>query len=89
MSKGMNPPNGVEKFSAENIEECENYVCLMQRKLDKAVANDDKRKIRWYTDLLINKSEAVRILAVHNVASNKGKYTAGVDGVRLLGPYIA
>jgi RNA-directed DNA polymerase len=57
----------------------------MQRRLDKAVADGDKRKIRYFTYLLTRRSQAVRILAVHRVTvQNEGKKTPGVDGMRIL-----
>jgi len=63
----------------------EKYVSLIQRKLDKAVADDNKSKIHWFTHILSHKSRAVKILAVYRVTSlNQGKYTAGVDGVKMI-----
>lgn len=80
--------NGVDIrtiFNAENIRNCKSYVLKMQRKLDKAVASNDKEKkekIRWYVHLLSKRSRAMKILAVHQITSeNDGKYTAGIDGV--------
>ena len=68
-------------FSSDNISECERYVLTIQRRLDKAVANDDKPKIRWNLHLLSKRSRAVKILSVHRVCTtNQGKYTTGVDG---------
>ena len=70
-------------FSASNIKNCEKYVSSIQRKLDKAVAENNKSNIRWYTHLLSHKSRAVKILAVYRVTSlNQGKFTAGADGVK-------
>ena len=72
-------------FSAENRKRCEKYVRSIQRKLNKAVANNDKEKIRWYTHLLSKRSRAVKVLAVHHVtAENKGRDTAGTDGVKMV-----
>ena len=92
-SKGVNiliqfescqPIEADNTFTTSNIRSCERYVRHMQRKLDKAVANDDKAKIRWYFHLLSKKSLAVKILAVNRVTRiNKGKKTAGVDKVSL------
>ncbi|MYE88397.1 group II intron reverse transcriptase/maturase [Candidatus Poribacteria bacterium] len=71
-------------FTPENISDCEKYILTIQRRLDKAVANDDKFKIKWYTHLLMKRSRAVKILSVYRVCSvNQGKYTAGVDGVSM------
>lgn len=78
-------PIGTNIFSATNIKACEKYVCSIQRKLDKAVADNNKSNIRWYTHILSHKSRAVKILAVYRVTSlNQGKYTAGTDGVKLV-----
>jgi len=77
-------PIGTDIFSASNIKDCERYVSSIQGKLDKAVADNNKSNIRWYTHLLSHKSRAVKILAVHRVTSlNQGKYTAGSDRVKL------
>ena len=71
-------------FTPENISACEKYVLTIQRRLDKAVANDDRPKIRWYTHILMKRSRAVKILSVHRVCSvNQGKHTAGVDGIAI------
>ncbi len=76
--------SGQNTFSHDNITACEKYVLRIQRRLDKAVANDDKSKIRWYSHLLMKRSRAVKILAVHRVCQvNSGKHTAGVDGVSI------
>jgi RNA-directed DNA polymerase len=88
-------PNGSDIFSAENIRNCEKYVSLMQRKLDRAVAvrlwssgfirDNNKSDIRWFTHILSKKSKAVKILAVYRVTTlNQGKYTSGVDGVKMI-----
>jgi len=75
-------PIGTNIFSAENRRNCEKYVSSIQRKLNKAVADNNKSNIRWYTHLLSHKSRAVKILAVYRVTSlNQGKDTAGTDGV--------
>ena len=76
--------SGLDIFSPNNIRSCEKYVLSIQRRLDKAVANDDKPKIRWYTHLLVKKSRASKILAVYRVCEmNKGRNTAGVDEVSM------
>ena len=74
----------VNLFSAENIRNCEQYVFSMQQRLDKAVATNNVKRIQHIFDLLTKRSQAVKILAVHRVATlNQGKYTAGVDGIAL------
>ena len=78
-------PIGTDIFNATNIKACEKYVSSIQGKLDKAVADNNKSKIRWLTHLLSHKSRAVKILATYRVTSlNQGKYTAGIDGVKLI-----
>ena len=75
---------GFGVFSPQNISTCENHVRSIQRKLDKAVANDDENLIQWYVHLLSKKSRAVKILAVHRICEvNSGRYTAGVDGIAM------
>ena len=71
-------------FSAGNIKNCERYVFSIQRRLDKAVATNNVKRIQHIFDLLTKRSQAVKILAVHRVATlNQGKNTAGVDGIAL------
>ncbi|MFQ6039729.1 MAG: reverse transcriptase domain-containing protein, partial [Candidatus Poribacteria bacterium] len=78
-------PVGTDIFNSKNRKQCEKYVRSIQRKLDEAVADNDKEKIRWYIHLLSKRSRAVKVLAVYHVtAENKGRYTAGVDGIRML-----
>ena len=77
-------PSRIDTFSKENIDECKRYVLSIQRRLDKAVANGDKAKIKWYSHILSKKSRAVKVLAVHRVCQeNQGKHTAGVDGIAI------
>ena len=71
-------------FDAKTIRECEEYIISIQRKLDKVVADNDRKGIRETFDLLIKRSKAVRIFATWKITTrNKGKYTAGVDGIAL------
>ena len=75
---------GHDLFTPENIQSCENSVKFIQSRLDKAVANGDKTKIRWLTHQLSKKSRAVKILATHRICEvNQGKHTAGIDGVSM------
>ena len=76
------PTNRTDVFSQSNLDSCEKYVLSIQRRLDKAVANGDKSRIKWYSHILSKRSRAVKILAVHRVCKeNQGRHTAGVDGV--------
>ena len=71
-------------FSAENIRNCEKYVFSIQQRLDKAVASNDTKRIQHIFDLLTKRSFAVKVLAVYRITKrNKGKNTAGVDGISI------
>ena len=74
--------NADHLFCAENIRNCEKYVISIQRNLDKAVASNNTKRIRHIFDLLTKRSFAVKVLAVYRITKrNKGKNTAGVDGL--------
>jgi RNA-directed DNA polymerase len=76
--------SGQDTFSKANRVRCEKYVLSIQRRLDKAVANGDKPRIRWYSHILMKRSRAVKVLAVYRVCKvNQGRYTAGVDGIAM------
>lgn len=82
MTSSCIPQNST--FSASNIRACENYVFTMQKRLDKAVANNDHTAIRNIFTILVRRSRAVKILAVYRVTyKNTGKKTAGVDGISI------
>ena len=71
-------------FTIENIRKCEAYVLSMQKRLDRAVANNDSKGIRNTFDTLIRRSFAVRIIAVWRITQrNSGKNTAGVDNISI------
>ena len=68
-------------FTIENLRDCEKYVLATQRRLDKAVANNDVKSMQSLTYFL-SRSLAVKTLAVWRITyHNTGKYTAGIDGV--------
>jgi RNA-directed DNA polymerase len=68
-------------FNIENLRDCEKYVLATQRRLDKAVANNDVKSMQSLTYFL-SRSIAVKTLAVWRITyHNKGKYTAGIDRV--------
>jgi len=74
-------PSG-EWVDGDNRKRCADYVLKMQRRLDKAVSDNDQDRIRHIIYLLSRCSEAVRIVAIERVTRiNKGKHTAGVDGI--------
>ena len=65
------------------LREWPEFPVAVQR-LDKAVATNNVKRIQHIFDLLTKRSQAVKILAVHRVATlNQGKNTAGVDGITL------
>ena len=69
-------------FDTLTLRNCAKEVRSIQEKLDKAVANNDKTKIRWYCHILSKKSRAVKTLAVQKVCEmNQGRHTAGTDGL--------
>ena len=71
-------------FGADNIRNCEEYVISIQRRLDKAVADNDTKSIRETFDLLAKRSNAVKILVTQRITQrNQGKYTAGIDGIAI------
>ena len=56
----------------------------MQKRLDEAVATNNAKRIRHIFDLLTKRSFAVKVLAVYRITRrNKGKNTAGVDGISI------
>ena len=69
-------------FSPDNIRQCELNVLKIQHQLDKAVENDDTKRIRFLVHQLSAKSLSTRIMSIYRICYlNNGKYTAGVDGV--------
>lgn len=65
------------------LKRCEDYTIKMQRRLDKAVRDNDIDRIRHITYLLSRRSSAVKILAIERVTrNNNGKHTAGIDGIK-------
>ncbi len=46
MRNAICQPTDRNRFDTPNIKKCEKYVFTIQRKLDKAVANDDCVKIK-------------------------------------------
>ena len=77
-------PDNSNPFTAKNIRECSKYVRTIQMRLDKAVENDDKSKIKFYTHILSKRSRAAKILAVNRICKeNDGRYTAGTDGIAM------
>lgn len=83
-STDCHPIESKDVFSQENLISCKKYVKSIQQRLDKAVASDDKPKIRWYTHILVKRSKATKILATYKICKeNVGSRTAGVDGIAM------
>lgn len=83
--KGIDISQTFNPFNTENRRNCQRYVSIIQGRLDKGVANNDKEKIRWYVHLLTRRSKAAKILAIYHVTvQNHGRYTPGVDGLRMI-----
>ena len=73
-------PENTDIFGISNIRKCQRYTLRTQRRLDKAVAEDNQAKIRYFSYLLGKVSKAVKVLAVYRVCKlNDGKNTAGID----------
>ncbi|MDM8526296.1 reverse transcriptase domain-containing protein [Desulfococcaceae bacterium HSG8] len=60
-------------------------VTRLQARIVKAAKTGDEKRTRGLRRLLV-RSEAAKLLAVRRVTSNRGKKTAGVDGVKLETP---
>ena len=84
MSTDDATPDNINIFGIANVRQCEKYVVRTQQRLDRAVAEGNQAKIRYFSYLLGKRSKAVKILAVHRVCKiNDGKHTAGVDGMAI------
>ena len=84
MRQSICQPTDNNILSAQNIQRCRKYVTKIQRRLDKAVAKDDKPKIRCCLRILTVLSRAARVLATCKITkTNEGRYTSGVDKVAI------
>ncbi|EAZ89168.1 group II intron reverse transcriptase/maturase [Crocosphaera chwakensis] len=85
MSKTDLKPNTVE-WNQINWRKVEKAVFKLQKRIYQASVNGDIKKVRKLQKTLLN-SYYARLLAVRKVTQeNKGKKTAGVDGVKSLTP---
>ena len=73
--KTARQPMGTDVFNAENRRRCERYVRLIQGRLDKAVADNDKEKIRWYVHL---------VSQIHHMIPRAEGGTERLNNLRLL-----
>jgi RNA-directed DNA polymerase len=74
-------PDKEECWTCIDWNKAESYVAKLQNSIAMATANKDFRKVRDLQRLL-TKSLAARLVATRKVAQeNKGKRTAGIDGI--------
>jgi RNA-directed DNA polymerase len=80
-------PQGVsDEWSTTPWRKLERYVYRLQKRIYKAKQRHDMRAVRGLKRV-ITRSKAAKTLAVRQVTQdNRGKRTAGVDGVRNLNP---
>src|SRR5205823_9593755 len=79
-----NPANQVRNSLPWSL--LEQQVVRMQKQIAQASQRGDKQAVHDLQQRLME-SEAARLLAVRRVAEeNQGKDTAGVDGIKSLGP---
>ena len=88
----MNKPNsdslpmGTEGWKTINWRKVERYVFKLQKRIYAASRQGDKRRVRQLQKTLM-KSWSNKVLAVRRVTQdNRGRKTAGVDGVKALSP---
>ena len=76
----------IEVWEGINWQKVERYVFKLQKQIFKASRQGNKRKVRQLQKTLM-RSWCNRLLAVRRVSQdNRGKKTAGVDGVKSLTP---
>ncbi len=80
------PITATEGWKTINWHKVERYVFKLQKRIYAASRQGDKRRVRQLQKTLMN-SWSNRVLAVRRVTQdNRGKKTAGVDGVKSLSP---
>ena len=76
----------VYKWDEINWRKLERSVFKLQKRIYRASKNGDWKRVKRLQKLLL-KSKSVKLLAVRRVTQiNKGKKTAGIDGVKSLSP---
>ena len=73
-------PAETRAWTRQELEHARRWVGKLQRRIAKAQREKKYNKAKALQHLLVT-SRAAKILAVERVTSNKGKRTAGVDGV--------
>src|SRR5205807_3531282 len=87
-SQHPQPPPRLAEQRREGLpwRSLEQQVVRMQKQITEASQRGDKQAVHTLQQRLME-SEAARLLAVRRVAEeNQGKDTAGVDGIKSLGP---
>ena len=80
------PATGVQEWRAISWPQVERDVHTLQRRIYRASLRDDAGVVHRLQRLLLS-SWSAKCLAVRKVTQdNRGKKTAGVDGIRCLGP---
>ena len=82
----LNTPTGVLYWTDVNWQKVEENVRKLQCRIAKAVKDIKPRKVIKGLMRLLNNSLSARLLAVKKVVNNKGKKTAGVDGMKINSP---
>ena len=78
----------IEDWTDAPWRKLEQHVFRLQKRIDKAQVRGNLKAVHSLQRLLM-KSQAARMLAVRRVTQdNHGKKTAGVDGVKAVGPMI-
>src|SRR5713101_8127563 len=80
-------PHGVsDEWSTTPWRKLERYIYRLQKRIYKAKQRDDTRAVRGLKRM-VKRSRAAKTLAVRQVTQdNRGKRTAGIDGIKNLNP---
>ena len=76
------PQGAAELWSSIDWTKVRRHVSRLQARIVKAIKAGQWHRMRSLQRLLVN-SWAAKLLAVKRVCSNRGKRTAGVDGIVL------
>ena len=81
------PTGAADAWSAIDWPRARRHVSRLQARIVKAVKADDWHRVRCLQRLLA-RSFYAKVLAVQRVCTNRGKRTAGVDGIVLDTPEV-
>ena len=79
------PQGATVCWSSTDWAKMRRHVSRLQARIVKAVRAGKRHRVRCLQRLLVN-SFAAKLLAVKRISSNRGKRTAGVDGIVLETP---